>query len=48
LGSNRKFVTIIGAVALVAVGLLVFLSIWDPPAPSQEIQKDVTDQLFAS
>jgi hypothetical protein len=48
LGNNKKFSFIIGGIAALAVALLVFLTLWDPPAPSQGIQKDVTDDLFAS
>lgn len=48
LGNNKKFSFIIGGIAALLVALLVFLTLWDPPAPSQEIQKDVTDDLFAS
>jgi hypothetical protein len=48
LGNNKKFTFIIGGIAALMVALLVFLTLWDPPAPTQEMQKDVTDDLFAS
>jgi hypothetical protein len=47
-GNNKKIGFIVGGIAVLLVALLVFLTLWDPPAPNQEIQKDVTDDLFAS
>ena len=39
---------IIIAVLIAAIaGLLVFLTVWDPPAPTEEVRKDVTDDLLA-
>ena len=48
LGNNKKFTFIFGGIAALVVALLVFLTLWDPPAPTQEMQKDVTEDFFAS
>ena len=48
MGNNKKLSIIFGGIVVVVAALLVFLTVWDPPAPSQEIKKDVTDDLFTS
>ena len=37
-----------GAIVAAIIAVLVFLTVWDPPAPTEEIRKDVTDDLLAS
>ena len=47
MGSLNKIYIALGVLVVLAGGLFLFLSVWDPPAPSEEVRKDVTDDLVA-
>ena len=46
MGSLNKFHIILGTLVVLVGGLFLFLTVWDPPAPSEEVRKDVTDDLL--
>jgi len=42
----RKLGIAILVIAVLCIGGLLALSAWDPPAPSQQVEKDISDELL--
>ena len=42
----KKLGVLLGVVVVLALAGLVFLAMWDPPAPTQEVNKTLSDDAF--